>query len=139
MSRRAAREVAFKTLFQYEQGKNSIEPSLSELLTESGLNPQSALFARELVNGTVDKQEEIDQTISPYLQNWQLERLAAVDRSVLRLAAFELLYREDIPPAVSINEALELCKAYSGEESAKFLNGVLDKLAHTKGGSKEEN
>ena len=139
MSRRAAREIAFKTIFQVEQGRNDSEPTLSILLSDSGLSWQSALFARELVSGTLEKQQEIDQTIIPYLQNWRLERLAAVDRSVLRLAAFELLYRTDIPPAVAINEAIELCKAFSGEESAKFVNGVLDRLACHRRGSKEEN
>ena len=139
MSRLAAREIAFKTIFQVEQGRNDSEPTLSILLSDSGLSRQSALFARELVSGTLEKQQEIDQTIIPYLQNWRLERLAAVDRSVLRLAAFELLYRTDIPPAVAINEAIELCKAFSGEESAKFVNGVLDRLACHRRGSKEEN
>ncbi|MCR3922080.1 MAG: transcription antitermination factor NusB [Firmicutes bacterium] len=138
MSRHVAREIAFQTLFQYDQGNNGVEPALSALLEDSGLRPALATFSRELVVGTLEKQEELDQVILPYLQHWQFDRLAAVDRSILRLAVYELLYRDDIPSAVSINEALELCKAYNGEESAKFLNGVLDKLIRERADSKGE-
>ena len=130
MSRRLAREIAFKTLFQYDVGHNEEEPALSSLLDESGLNNDYAAFARELVSGTIAHQAEIDQSISPYLQHWEMDRLAAVDRSILRLATYELLFRDDIPTAVSINEALDLSKAFNSDEAAKFLNGVLDKLAH---------
>lgn len=138
MSRRLAREVAFKTLFQQDMGKNEIEPTLSELVDESGLSGDHAKFARELAVGTMEHQARIDDELSKYLQNWKMSRLAAVDRSVLRLAAFELLYRDDIPSAVSINEALELSKAFNSEESAKFLNGVLDRLFREQSGGKEE-
>ncbi|HHU30714.1 MAG: transcription antitermination factor NusB [Bacillota bacterium] len=133
MSRRLAREIAFKTLFQLDLGKNEIEPTLSGLLAESGISRENAVFARELVNGTAEALAEIDRAISQYLQKWQLERLAAADRNILRLAAYELLYRPDIPAVVSINEALELGKLYHSEEAAKFLNGVLDKLARDHG------
>ena len=108
MSRRLAREIAFKTLFQLDLGKNEIEPTLSGLLAESGISRENAVFARELVNGTAEALAEIDRAISQYLQKWQLERLAAADRNILRLAAYELLYSPDIPAVVSINEALEL-------------------------------
>jgi N utilization substance protein B len=81
------------------------------------------------VDGTLQNQEAIDIVLARYLVNWELSRLAAVDRNVLRLAAYEILYREDIPNAVAINEALEISKIFHSEEAAKFLNGVLDKLA----------
>lgn len=139
MSRRVAREIAFKTLFQYDQGKNEAEPFLTSLLAESGLNSNQAAFARELALGAIAKLEELDEIIRPYLQNWQLERLPAVDKNILRLAVYELIYRADIPIAVTINEALELCKIYHDEEAAKFLNGVLDKLARGRAAAKEEN
>ncbi|MDW7651457.1 MAG: transcription antitermination factor NusB [Bacillota bacterium] len=138
MSRRVAREIAFKALFQHDIGKNELEPALSELLAESGVSGETAAFARKLAEGTLANLNEIDQTMSGYLQNWQIERLAAVDRNVLRLAGYELLYLEDIPAAVSINEALELSKAFNSEESAKFLNGVLDKLARDRKDSEVE-
>lgn len=129
MSRRLAREVAFKSLFQHDIGKNNLEPAVTELLAESGLSGDHARFARELAEGTVTHLEAIDHELAKYLVNWELGRLAAVDRSVLRLAAHEILFCDDIPTAVTINEALELSKAFNSEESAKFLNGVLDKLA----------
>ncbi|MBS3887152.1 MAG: transcription antitermination factor NusB [Dethiobacter sp.] len=138
MSRRLAREIAFKVLFQEDVGKNGLEPVFTELLTESGLGRDHALFARQLAEGTLLHLAEIDNQLAKYLVNWEFGRLAAVDRSVLRLATYELLYCADIPAAVAINEALELSKLFNSDESAKFLNGVLDKLARDQAGSKEE-
>ncbi|NLZ38854.1 MAG: transcription antitermination factor NusB [Firmicutes bacterium] len=139
MSRRVAREIAFKTVFQYDQGRNEAEPVLSSLIAESDLSSSQAAFARELALGVIAKLEELDELIRPYLKNWQLERLAAVDKNILRLAVYELIYHKNIPVAVTINEALELCKIYHDEKAAKFLNGVLDKLAQEKTAGKEEN
>jgi N utilization substance protein B len=133
MSRRLAREVAFKALFQHDIGRNDLEPTLTELLEEAGLGADSARFARELAQGVVANCDEIDRVISRHLMKWTFPRLAGVDRSVLRLAAYELLYREDIPGRVVINEALEISKIFHDEEAAKFLNGVLDKIAREKG------
>jgi len=138
MSRRLAREIAFKALFQEDVGKNGLEPALTELLAESGLSGDHAIFARRLAEGTLLQLKEIDNQLAKYLVNWEFGRLAAVDRSVLRLAAHELLYCTDIPTAVAINEALELSKLFNSDESAKFLNGVLDKLARDLAGGKEE-
>ena len=134
MSRRVAREIAFKTLFQYDIGHNETEPTISELIEENGLEGASVEFARQLVAGTLKNLAVIDETLTKYLQKWELGRLAAADRNVLRLAVFELLYREDIPAAVTINEALDLSKVFHSEEAAKFLNGVLDKLAREQQG-----
>ncbi len=138
MSRRLARELAFKALFQEDVGKNGLEPALTELLTESGLSGDNAFFTRQLAEGTLLYLEDIDNQLAKYLVNWEFGRLAAVDRSVLRLATYELLYCADIPTAVSINEALELSKLFNSDESAKFLNGVLDKLSRDQEGGKEE-
>lgn len=138
MSRRLAREIAFKILFQHDVGKNETEPVFSELIEENGLHQDYVPFAKELAEGTLANMQVIDELLVKYLLNWEFDRLAAVDRNVLRLAAYELLYRDDIPTAVTINEALELSKAYNSEESAKFLNGVLDKLAREKKGSEVE-
>jgi len=132
MSRHLAREVAFKTLFQLDIGKNGLEPALTDLLTESGLSAEYARFARELAEGTVANLPVIDRTLARYLVNWEFSRLAAVDRNCLRLAAFEILYREDIPDVVAINEALDLSKTFNGEESVAFLNGALDRLSKEK-------
>ncbi len=133
MSRHLARETAFKTLFQLDFNNNEVEPTLSSLLEESGLNGEHAAFARSLVDGTIKNRESIDMLLTPYLVNWELSRLAVVDRNVLRLATYEILYREDVPNVVAINEALEISKIFHSEEAAKFLNGVLDKLARDHG------
>jgi len=88
----------------------------------------SRVFAQELVDGTIAHQEEIDQTIASYAQDWTINRMAKVDRNVMRLATYEILFRSDIPGRVSLNEAIELAKRFGGEESAKFVNGILDRI-----------
>lgn len=85
-------------------------------------------FAQELVRGVFENVAAIDGKISSYAKNWELERMAVVDRNILRLGVSELLYRSDIPPKVSINEAVELAKKYSELKSGKFVNGILDKV-----------
>lgn len=130
MSRRLAREVAFKAIFQRDVGRNAMEPTLSHLIAEEGLSKDSARFARELAEGAAQNQEKLDELISAHLANWTLKRLASVDRNILRLAAYEILSCPDTPVAVIINEALEIGRLYHDEESAKFINGVLDKIAH---------
>lgn len=93
--------------------------------------PEVREFAETLVRGTRERLSEIDQKLSQYTENWQLNRMAAVDRNILRFAAYELLYLDDIPPKVTINEAVNIAKKYSQEEAGKFVNGVLDKINHT--------
>ena len=85
-------------------------------------------FSSGLLQGAVLHMREIDAKISKYAANWQLERMAFVDRNIMRLGCFELFFREDIPPKVAINEAVELAKKYSGSESGKFVNAILDKI-----------
>lgn len=85
-------------------------------------------FSSELVKGVAKNLEEIDKQIVQFAKNWQLKRMAVVDRNIMRLGCFELLYRDDIPPKVSINEAVELAKKFSGVESGKFVNAILDKI-----------
>ena len=86
-------------------------------------------FANALVEGTLGHLKDIDSAITVAAEHWVLERMAAVDRNILREAAYEILYLEDIPPAVTINEALEIAKKYASKESAAFINGILDKIA----------
>ena len=102
---------------------------LDEFWSDKKENREIREFAEELVKGTLEKLEDIDALIEKLAENWILGRMAAVDRNILRFAAFEILYRRDIPSAVTINEALEIAKKYSSSESAPFLNGVLDRLA----------
>lgn len=86
-------------------------------------------FAEELIHGTLERLEEIDDRIRSLASNWRFDRIARVDLAILRVACFELLFRPDIPPVVTINEAIDLGKEYSNEESRRFLNGVLDRLS----------
>lgn len=86
-------------------------------------------FANRIVRGTASHLDEIDEAIKASAEHWELERMAAVDRNILRAGAFELLFGEDIPPAVAINEAIEIAKKFSSTESASFINGILDRIA----------
>jgi len=86
------------------------------------------LFAEPLIRGAIEHRDQIDELIKKYAVNWELHRIAAVDRGILRLAIYEMLYREDIPPIVSINEAVDIAKKFSTQDSGKFVNGLLDKV-----------
>jgi transcription antitermination factor NusB len=88
-------------------------------------------FAAGLVLGVSDNKKEIDRMIAKHATNWKLDRMAVIDRNVLRFAAYELLYSKDIPPKVSINEAIDIAKKFGGPDSGKFVNGVLDKINKT--------
>lgn len=90
-------------------------------------------FAEIITSGVLTYKEAIDKKISAFATNWQLERMAVVDRNILRIGCFELFYLEDIPAKVSINEAVDLAKKYSGEEAGKFVNGVLDRIKEDSG------
>ena len=85
-------------------------------------------FADPLIHGTLEHRDEADGLIKKHAKNWELHRIAAVDRNVLRLAIYEMLHREDIPPVVSINEAVDIAKKFSTQDSGKFVNGILDKV-----------
>lgn len=121
LSRRAARELILKLLFQ----RDFRSVSLAELLAEHSLDDPYVL---EVVQGLESKKSEIDKLIAEKAEGWRLERLHSVDRNILRLAVYELCYREDVPPEVVINEAVELAKKYSGEHSPVFINGILDRI-----------
>jgi N utilization substance protein B len=86
------------------------------------------LFADPLIKGTLEHRDEADEVIKKHAKNWELHRIAAVDRNILRLAIFEMLHREDIPPIVSINEAVDIAKKFSTQDSGKFVNGILDNV-----------
>ncbi len=130
MTRRKAREFALQLLFQADFTKQGLEKKdLDEFWSGKTVTPEGRAFTESLVKGTLEKLDDIDMVIEKATENWLLKRMAAVDRNILRFAAYELLYRQDIPSAVTINEAIEIAKRFSSLESASFLNGVLDKLA----------
>lgn len=124
-NRRLARLRAVQALFQIDltgiEWNIALENTLEE---EETLMP----FMEQLVSGTVDNLEAIDEIIKACLQNWSLDRVGNVDRSILRMAVYEMKYVEDIPMNVTLNEAIELGKAFGGEESGRFINGVLSKV-----------
>lgn len=124
-SRRLAREVALRVLFQVDVGKANPQAALERSLKEVQLSPAQAAFARQLVEGTLAHLQEIDRLIARFAIDWTLERMANVDRNVMRMALYEILYLKEIPPGVSINEAVELAKKYGDTESGKFVNGIL--------------
>ena len=101
---------------------------LTEFLRQEGDDGETTKYARQLVEGTIDATPEIDQEIQAVAQNWQIERMAVIDRNVLRMATFELLHCEEIPPKVAINEGIELGKRFSTQNSGAFINGILDKI-----------
>ena len=89
---------------------------------------ETRLFADPLIRGVLEKRDLIDEKIKGHAKNWDFHRIAAVDRNIMRLAIYEMLYREDIPPVVSINEAVDIAKKFSTQDSGKFVNGILDKI-----------
>jgi len=127
MKRRRAREYALQLLFQSEYLGSKAD--LDQFWKDKDESQDVRDFTASIVRGTLKNLEEIDRQLVACTDNWSLERLAAVDRSVLRAAAYEILFRSDIPHAVTINEALEIVKKFSTTESSSFINGVLDKLA----------
>jgi N utilization substance protein B len=132
MKRRRAREYALQVLFQLEMSGSELNDKILEEFWE-GKNEKKAVkdFTFHIVKHTLDHISEIDDLIQKSAQNWSMARMAVIDRSILRTATYELAYRADIPPSVTINEALEIAKKYSTIDSAPFINGILDKVAHT--------
>lgn len=124
--RRDAREYALHVLFQLDFNPADAEKTLEEFWVGKDLDPKVKAFAGELVLGVARDMERIDRLIEKYATHWSIKRIGAVDRNVIRMALFEMLERGDIPPVVSINEAIEIAKKYGSEESGKFVNGVLD-------------
>ncbi len=134
MKRRKAREYALQILFQMDFTEKNIDRrDFEEFWSDKSERKDVKEFTEGLVRGTLDNLGEIDGMIERVAENWLLKRMAAVDRNILRFAVYEILYRKDIPSAVTINEAIEIAKKYSSTEAAPFLNGVLDKLAKEAG------
>lgn len=150
--RREARERAIQFLFQHDMNPpENLQVALDQFWDSQRMNalmegrgptwgekielpPPSAdetatrLFADLLIRGVLEKREELDGVIRKHTKNWDIHRMAAVDRNVMRLAIFEMMHRDDIPPVVSINEAVDVAKKFSTGDSGKFVNGILDKV-----------
>ena len=151
--RREARERAVQFLFQYDLNPpENLEEALNRfwesqqtaaIEQEKGASTwgqvvplpapteeekAARLFAEPLIRGVLANRDVLDERIKKHAKNWDMVRMAAVDRNVMRLAVYEMLYREDIPPVVSINEAVDIAKRFSTDDSGKFVNGILDKI-----------
>ena len=130
--RHRAREAALQMLYQWEVGRASPHEAIATYWpahdAEHTLDGPLREFANELVRGTIARVSEIDAMLAAHAQNWRVERMAIIDRLVLRLAVYEFLAQPDTPPRVVINEALELARAFSGEDAVAFVNGLLDAI-----------
>ncbi|ALC84998.1 antitermination protein NusB [Bacillus sp. FJAT-22090] len=121
MKRRKARELALQALFQLDNHEISIEEAIGHVTDEQDT------FLTMLVSGVIEHKEQIDASLTEKLENWSLSRLPKIERTVLRIAVFELMFTEETPAKVAINEALEICKVFGDEKSSRFVNGVLSK------------
>jgi transcription antitermination factor NusB len=126
--RTRARELALQFLYQLDLRGDDLLPEARDSITSEERDTETTRFALRLVQGAFEHKVEIDQMIQGVAQNWNISRMAVVDRNVLRLASYELLHCDDIPPKVAINEAIELGKRYSTQNSGAFINGILDKI-----------
>ncbi|WP_028783168.1 transcription antitermination factor NusB [Thalassobacillus devorans] len=124
MKRHLAREKAFQVLFQVDVNDIEMEEAIDHLLEET----DSDSFMEQLVHGVFDKKQEIDQKIADHLVNWSVKRLPLVEKTLLRMAVYEMDHVDDVPEQVAINEAIELAKVFGDEKSGKFINGVLSKM-----------
>ena len=133
--RHLARISAFQCIYQLDMGDTNMQIALEHIAEENALNTKQKEFCRELVAGWFGKKEEIDKLIAENISGWKLERLQSVDRNILRLATYEIVFDEQMPNKVAINEAIEIAKEYGDDNSPKFINSVLDKI--NKGQSEE--
>lgn len=127
MGRRESREAALQILFQLEFSESSEVPDLNQFWKNK--KNQDSAYAQQLVHGVMAHKEEIDGLIQSHSQNWRISRMLLIDRNIMRLAVYELLFEKDMAVAVVINEAVELAKKFGSSESARFINGVLDALS----------
>ncbi|MDP4001085.1 MAG: transcription antitermination factor NusB [bacterium] len=118
-------EFDFRNLLKNEKAKPDIKEILKRNLDVYSENIEDKQFIRDLVNGTIENQKKIDNMITPAAPEWPIDQIAKVDRTILRLSIYELMVKREVPPKVAINEAVELAKAFGGENSSRFINGVL--------------
>jgi len=126
-TRRDAREWAFQYLFQYDFNPEDSSWNRDRFWAEKETDARTRRFAEELIEGVLQNREDLDRRIVGYAEHWDLDRMSGVDRNVMRMALYEMLYRPDIPPIVSINEAVDIAKHFSTDESGRFVNGILDR------------
>jgi N utilization substance protein B len=140
MTRRSrGREVALQVLYQIEQNTGIAADEIHRFIDRRLLDDKKlAEFTVDLIAGVREHQPQIDAMIKEVAENWRLDRMAAIDRNILRLGAYEMLFQSEVPARVAINEALELAKRYSTAQSSRFVNGILDRVLHLHSTSQSE-
>lgn len=128
--RRKSREFALQVLYQLNLSKQDAATALTQFQEHFLSSGESDTFQKCLVLGVLDHCSELDRLIEHYSEHWCLDRINLIERNILRMAIFELLYCEEIPPKVTINEAIDLGKRYGSEDSGSFINGILDRIQH---------
>jgi N utilization substance protein B len=126
--RRRSREFALQVLYQLDITRQDALRAMAQSRDHFSQEAERDGFAERIVLGVLERGQEIDRLIGKYSENWRLDRMSRIDRNILRMAIFELLYCEDIPPKVTLNEAIELGKRYGSEDSGSFINGILDRI-----------
>ncbi len=132
-SRRNARIIALQALYQYDIANRSINEILGFDWLEKKYDAATFEFSREIIRGTIRFLDDIDRAIVSQLEHWGLDRLSYVDRAILRFSTYSLLYQDDVPDTVAINEAIDIAKIFGSDDSYRFVNGVLDGIRKTKG------
>lgn len=125
--RRDARELAVQFLFQRDFQSEDLPKELAAFWLEWGITGRTKDFAEALVLGVEEHRQDVDERIRNYAENWDINRMDVVDRNIMRLALYEMFYCREIPPVVSINEAVDIARDFGGEESGRFVNGILDR------------
>ncbi len=128
-TRHKARMLALQALYEVDAAARRPETAIERLLAEADLSQEISEFSRSLVSGTIKNKDEIDRNIHKYAPAYPVEQLAIIDRNILRLAIFEILFDNKVPVKVAVNEAVELAKTFGSEKSAKFINGVLGSVS----------
>lgn len=130
-SRRKAREAALRTLYEMEIGGASLKSCMADTFANVELSEDQEAYARRVIEGWFNYRREVDDLLVPLVKGYDYDRIAAIDRNLLRIGAYELYYEAGIPPAVTLNEMIEIAKKYSTADSGKFVNGVLGRLLHS--------
>ena len=126
--RRRGREVALQVLYQREFNRVEVQEVLKLFWNNFEVLKGAMDFSERIIRGVEQHREDLDRIIEKYSFNWKIDRMAHVDRAILRIATYEILYCDDIPPRVAINEAIDIGKKYGSEDSGAFINGILDKV-----------
>jgi N utilization substance protein B len=135
-TRRKARVIALQALYEVDSVGHDIEGAVSQLVAESSLPEDGVVFVWELVDGVLTNKDRIDSMIQTYAPAWPVAQLATIDRNILRLAIFEILFNNEVPVRAAINEAVELAKTFGSDNSPKFINGVLGTVSAQSSGER---